>query len=253
MAGTKVYEARVCFGRETTTDDREGETLRECELPSQIGDTALATEVLAGLIGEFEQLPPTYSAIKKEGVRAYKAARTGKALELEPRPVELLDAQLLAVGEDYWDVQLTVSKGFYIRSFARDLGRVLDSAAHLTALRRTASGNTSLETQPCVDLCTLAPTPCVPHDVGTTAPGRPLQTLPFIDPVTALGFPAIEISAIEAQNVKNGRPLTLPPTTPPSKLISIVHKDHFLALYETVGKSKLANPRVVIPGTIPRQ
>ncbi|MDR2035954.1 MAG: tRNA pseudouridine(55) synthase TruB, partial [Coriobacteriales bacterium] len=119
MAGTKTYEARICFGRATSTDDAEGETVQECSLPSRLKDASYASEVLAAMPGAFEQMPPRYSAIKKEGITAYKAARAGKQLALEPRPVELHDATVMATGADYWDVRLTVSKGFYVRSFAR--------------------------------------------------------------------------------------------------------------------------------------
>jgi len=226
MAGDKVYEARISFGKETTTDDREGETLREAELPRELEDTAFITQLLQWMPGSMNQMPPAYSAIKKDGVVAYKAAREGKQLELEPRRVELFAAELLAVGADYWDMRLVVSKGFYVRSFARDLGRALDSAAFIGALRRIASGNTHIE----------------------QASALPLSSLPFIDPVAALGFPAVEVSAAEAHGVANGKPLTLSIAT--RGLISIVHEDRFLALYETVGKSSLAQPKAIFPSGI---
>jgi len=226
MAGNKAYEARICFGKETATDDREGETLRVAELPRELEDTAFITQLLQWMPGLMNQLPPAYSAIKKDGVVAYKAAREGKQLELEPRRVELFEAELLAVGADFWDMRLVVSKGFYVRSFARDLGRALDSAAHLSALRRTASGNTRIE----------------------QASALQMSSLPFIDPVAALGFPSVEVSAAEAHGVINGKPLTLPAAQ--RGLISIVHEGSFLAIYETVGKSSLAQPKVVITGGI---
>jgi len=230
MTGAKVYEARICFGRETTTDDREGETLRVSELPPELVDSAFATQVLSAMTGPLEQLPPAFSAIKKDGVTAYKAARAGMQLELEPRQVELFDAFLLATGKDFWEVRLSVSKGYYVRSFARDLGRKLNSAAFLGTLRRTASGSVTIE-----QAITL-----------------PLSNLSFIDPVAALGYPLVEVSTTEAQDVAHGRPLMLSVLQSPNNLISIVHEDHFLALYKTVGKSSLAQPKVVIPGGIPR-
>jgi len=232
MAGRKIYEARICFGFETTTDDRAGETISERELPPQLTDTAFAEQVLKGMLGKMEQVPPAFSAIKKEGVTAYKAARVGKQLTLEPRVVELHDALVLATGKDFWDVRLVVSKGFYVRSFARDLGRRLDSAAHLGALRRTASGQVTIEQA---------------NQLSSLSMSEPL---PFLDPVAALGFPMVEVSCLEAQNVKNGQTLTLPTTW--SGLISIVCEGRLLALYETVGKSGLAKPRVVIPNGIKR-
>ena len=111
--------------------------------------------VLSELVGPTMQLPPAYSAIKKNGVTAYKAAREGKTIELEPREVTIYDATFIAHGVQsvdlddgqggrftaslpYWDVDLHVSKGTYIRSIARDLGHQLGCGAHLGALRRTA-------------------------------------------------------------------------------------------------------------------
>jgi len=226
MAGVKTYEARICFGKETTTDDSEGQTLREGELFSEIEDAAFATHVLGGMLGEMQQLPPAYSAIKKDGIKAYKAARAGAPLALEPRLVALYEADVLATSKNYWDVKLVVSKGFYVRSFARDLGRQLDSAAHLGALRRTASGSVTIE----------------------QASALPLSEPTFIDPVPALGLPVYEVDAAEAAAISNGKTLMLATQQTQSNLISIVHDGRFLAIYETVGKSCLAKPKVVIPG-----
>ena len=229
MAGIKTYEARICFGRATTTDDAEGKTMQVAELPSQLSDAAYAAQVLEGMLGEFEQLPPAFSAIKKEGVTAYKAARAGEQLALEPRRVTLYDAAVCTAGPDFWEVILAVSKGFYVRSFARDLGQELGSAAHLGALRRTASGSVTIEQ------ATLFPL------------AEPLQ---FLDPIAALGLPVVEVDAGQAQHVANGRPLTLKKAPLSQTLISIAHDSRLLALYEPVGSSGLAQPKVVIPGGV---
>lgn len=281
MAAEKTYEARICFGSATTTDDAEGEVVQRAPLPSRLEDVEYATATLANLCGQIEQMPPAFSAIKKAGVTAYKAARLGTALELDPRKVELYDAALLATAPGYWDVRLTVSKGFYVRSFARDLGKQLHSAAHLGALRRTASG-------------------CITVDEATQLSlleeGKPL---PFIDAVAALGLPFVEITSNEAEQVHNGKPLTLQGVqhypysgtassgsicakaagsgnarigstgawsassnsagvfdsassgvSSQQELVSIVHDERLLALYEVVGTSALARPKVVIPGGV---
>lgn len=256
MAGVKTYEARICFGTSTNTDDAEGEVIETAALPSEINNAKYALHYLESLQGEFLQTPPAFSAIKKDGVTAYKAARAGEMLELEPRKVCLYEAQFLAGGSDYWDVALTVSKGFYVRSFARELGSQLNSAAHLGALRRTASGYCFIE-----QACSL-------EDLAEGG------ALPFIDPVAALGLPFAEINAVDAERVKNGRPLTLSTaqvqsfkkpeasgdsvvaplgSQTPSRaqaLISIVYKDSLLALYAPAGTSGLAHPKVVIPGGV---
>jgi tRNA pseudouridine55 synthase len=233
MAHTKTYEARVCFGTETSTDDAEGTVVCQAELPLELANAAFATQLLFEMTGAFEQLPPAVSAIKKDGVRAYQAARSGAPLELEPRHVVLYDGKVRAVGPAYWDVRLTVSKGFYVRSFARDLGRRLGTAAHLGALRRTACGQVSVEqAQPLDTLAASAP------------------ALPFIDPVWALGVPAVEVSATQARDVQNGKTLSLTAASERKRRVAVVHAGRFLALYETVSASGLAKPKVVIPGGV---
>lgn len=149
-AERKSYLARFVLGRETLTDDAEGEVRRTAPAPAAALDPVWAQTQMGLLLAMKEQLPPAYSAVQVNGVRAYDAARKGDELELAPRPVEVLSAQLCAVGAEeggdgvWWDVALTVSKGTYVRSLARDLGRALGSACHVGALRRTASGAVTL-------------------------------------------------------------------------------------------------------------
>jgi tRNA pseudouridine55 synthase len=266
MSGIKVYEAQICFGTATTTDDAEGEAIRSCEVPDRVADADFATRYLdgLGLPATVLQLPPAYSAVKQGGITSYKAARAGKALELEPREVELKEARLLECGRDYWRVELTTSKGFYVRSFARDTGDALGTAAHLGELRRLRSGSVRVE-----QACTL----------DSLEEGEPL---PFIDPVAALGLPELRIDAVRAERVKNGRTLTLsaaqlaslgqgregvqddtvvppalaqpealtPSSTEPHLLMSVVRDDRLLALYEGVASTGFAHPRIVIPGGV---
>lgn len=145
---TKSYIADIAFGAETNTDDAEGEVTTRMEPTADLCDEEFATRVLAGFVGEQMQVPPAFSAISVNGVRSYKRAREGESFELPPRPVEVKSAQLIAISGDsaapVWTVAFTVSKGTYIRSLARDIGRSCDNAAHISALRRTASGSISL-------------------------------------------------------------------------------------------------------------
>lgn len=145
---TKSYIADIAFGAETNTDDAEGEiTVQKNPVP-ELSDAGFAAHVLEGFLGEQMQVPPAFSAISVNGVRSYKRARDGESFELPARSVEVKSAQLIAIsGEDgalVWTVAFTVSKGTYIRSLARDIGRTCGNAAHISALRRTASGSISL-------------------------------------------------------------------------------------------------------------
>lgn len=132
----KVYDATIRFGSETDTDDVTGDVVREAALPS---DDAIAPAI-AQLTGEIDQIPPSYSAKQVEGRRAYAAARAGKPLDLPP--VRIVVHGWETLGRDGADlrVRITCGGGTYIRALARDLGRLVDSAAHLTELRRIRSG-----------------------------------------------------------------------------------------------------------------
>ncbi len=144
----KSYIAAIAFGAETNTDDAEGEVTRTAPCPSELADETFARKALEGFLGSQMQVPPAFSAISVNGVRAYKSAREGVDVELPARPVEVYEAALLSIDAEgdsvIWNVAFTVSKGTYIRSLARDIGRRVGSAAHISALRRTASGAVTL-------------------------------------------------------------------------------------------------------------
>lgn len=195
-AAEKTYTARIAFGTETNTDDAEGEVVRTCDVPASIVEPVAAAAVVAGLVGIHEQVPPAFSAIKRGGVTAYEAARKGEALEIEPRAVEIRRARLLQVdaADASWEVELDVSKGTYIRAIARDLGRSLGAAAHLSALRRTRSG--SLHVTGAVPLASLE-SATNPRDVAAR----------FVDPLTAMGLPAVEVGEAGALRVSAGSTL----------------------------------------------
>lgn len=132
----KEYEALIALGRETDTDDLQGETTRQAEPP---GDEAIGAAI-ARLTGDIEQLPPAYSAKRVEGRRAYEAARSGETLELVPAHVRVFAWRNVVRDGDRVSATISCGGGTYIRALARDLGRLTDSAAHLASLRRVRSG-----------------------------------------------------------------------------------------------------------------
>jgi tRNA pseudouridine55 synthase len=136
----KRYVARVAFGSSTDTLDAQGRVTRVKMLePGWLTKSALESALHAELERTL-QVPPRVSAIKVAGQAAYERARRGEELEMEPRDVELHEAVVRSWDEQSLEVELLVSKGYYVRSFARDLGDSLGVPAHLAALRRTASG-----------------------------------------------------------------------------------------------------------------
>lgn len=137
----KEYVATVRFGTETDTEDLHGAVTREAPLPSR----AAVEAAIPRLTGDIDQVPPAYSAKRVDGQRAYALARAGEAVELPPVRITVHAWEPLAWREEpggvrELDARVTCGGGTYVRSLARDLARLAGSAAHLTALRRTASG-----------------------------------------------------------------------------------------------------------------
>lgn len=143
MASTKRYRARVRLGVTTDTEDAEGETLETRPIDGITeGDIRAA---LIPFIGEIEQVPPMYSAIKQGGKKLYELARAGKTVEREARHVRIDALELSDWQPPDFTLDVTCSAGTYIRSLARDIGAALGVGAHLAALTRTGSGGFTLE------------------------------------------------------------------------------------------------------------
>lgn len=138
LEADKVYRTRVQLGAVTDTGDAEGEVVERCEVPSLT--VAGIERVLERFRGEIEQVPPMYSALKHQGRKLYELAREGKSVERAVRRVTVYDARLLAFEGDAFELEVRVSKGTYIRTLAEDIGRALGCGAHITALRRLATG-----------------------------------------------------------------------------------------------------------------
>ncbi|QOR40477.1 tRNA pseudouridine(55) synthase TruB [Billgrantia diversa] len=138
LEADKVYRTRVQLGAVTDTGDAEGEVVECCEVPPlSVEDIE---RVLERFRGEIDQTPPMYSALKHQGRKLYELAREGKSVERAVRRVTVYDARLLAFEGEVFELEVRVSKGTYIRTLAEDIGRALGCGAHITALRRLATG-----------------------------------------------------------------------------------------------------------------
>lgn len=135
----KEYAGTVRLGIETDTLDRTGETLATAAVP-EVSAGRLA-EVAARFVGRQHQVPPMYSALKRDGVPLYKLARRGLEVEREAREIEISRLELRPRDGERIDFALECSKGTYVRVLAADLGRALGTVAHLERLRRTAVGD----------------------------------------------------------------------------------------------------------------
>ncbi len=143
MHTTKQYRAQVHLGVETTTYDAEGEITAQHDV-SHLTRTD-AERALRQFVGQIEQLPPMYSAIKQGGRKLYELARAGEVVERQPRKVEIMALDIVDWSPPQVTVEVTCSAGTYIRSLAHDLGEALGVGAHLSGLVRTASGSFNLE------------------------------------------------------------------------------------------------------------
>ncbi len=143
MAEDKEYVGTMELGVTTDSQDADGEVVETRLVPEFT--TQEIEAAFAKFRGDFYQLPPMVSAIKKDGVPLYKLARQGKVVEREPRFVHVFGYQIEGVRLPDIDFRVTCSKGFYVRTYAFDIGNELGCGAHLKALRRTKSGRFTLD------------------------------------------------------------------------------------------------------------
>lgn len=143
MSEDKEYEGTMQLGVETSSQDRDGEVVAEKPVPEF--SIEQIEEAFGKFRGDFYQLPPMVSAIKKDGVPLYKLARKGQTVEREPRFVHVYKHKIHQVRLPEIDFSVTCSKGFYVRTYAHDIGQELGCGAHLKSLRRTKSGKFTLE------------------------------------------------------------------------------------------------------------
>ena len=141
MCEDKVYTATMKLGVETNSQDADGEVVAVKPTDGITEDAIHAA--FAHYHGEFDQVPPMYSAVKINGVPCYKLARKGKEVERKARHVAVLDYEITRIDLEAAEVDFRVhcTKGFYVRTYAHDIGQYLGCGAHLTALRRIRSGH----------------------------------------------------------------------------------------------------------------
>lgn len=139
----KKYLAEIKLGTETNTYDAEGEIVRVAEVPELTIDTI--DQILQQFIGQISQVPPAFSAIKKEGKPLYELARAGKEVIPEPRIVKVYSIAIENYTEGVLTINVHCGSGFYVRSLAHDLGALIGCGAHLSALSRTHVGEYALK------------------------------------------------------------------------------------------------------------
>lgn len=138
----KVYEATIKLGQNSTTGDPEGDIADYSDLVPSADEIAT---VVAKFIGEIDQIPPVYSAIKIDGQRAYKMARAGKTIEMPVRKVKIYNLEVLNYNYPELKIRANVSSGTYIRTLAKDIGVALTTGAYCRELRRISIADWKVE------------------------------------------------------------------------------------------------------------
>lgn len=169
----KGYDATVCLGVTTDSDDAEGRVLETRPVAVSL---AQVEAVLVSLTGEIQQIPPMHSALKRDGKPLYELARQGLEVERAPRCVSIHSIELVAFEGARLSIRVACSKGTYIRTLARDIGERLGCGAHLCALRRTVTGGLLLSGA--LSLEALAALSPEDRDARLLAPDMLLAPLP---------------------------------------------------------------------------
>ena len=189
MADDKCYQATLKMGSFTDTQDSEGQILEEKDW--QHVDRAALDEAILGFRGKIEQMPPMYSALKKDGKPLYQLARQGIEVERQPRSIQIDSFVIDDFAPPYVTFTVRCSKGTYVRTLCHDLGHKLNCGAHMTALRRLSCGHFDTS---------------VSHTLEElqelVAQGRPL---PFLTPVEVLaGWPSLTVSGAVLGRLQDG-------------------------------------------------
>ncbi|ALP53039.1 hypothetical protein Tel_07650 [Candidatus Tenderia electrophaga] len=230
----KGYRVTVKLGEKTTTADIEGEVI-ECRPVPALTRAAVQT-LLAGFVGDIEQVPPMYSALKKDGRPLYELARQGIEVERRPRRVTLYSIQLLELRADELDLEVMCSKGTYIRTLAEDIGAQLGCGGHVQALRRTLTGG--------FELCRSATLDELER-VRDAAPAAALDAylLPMDSALQA--WPAVRLTRDMAYYLRHGQAV-LVPRAPTAGLVRLYDSDQeFLGIGHILDDGRVAPKRLL--------
>ena len=211
MDGAKAYRFTVRWGEQRDTDDAEGEVVATSDArPAK--EQILA--VLGNFIGDIEQVPPVFSAIKIEGKRAYALARADQAPEMKPRTIHIEDLKLLSVVDaDHAEFEAISGKGAYMRSLARDLGTALGTVGHIAQLRRIAVG--PFDEKQAISLDKLE---SLRHSAPLSEHLLPVETV--LDDI-----PALALTETEARKLSQGQAVPVLPVASRSPLKNIGQGD----------------------------
>lgn len=220
LGARKAYLAECRLGITTDTADSEGEVVRQRPLPAL--DDGMIEVALARLRGRILQVPPMYSALKRDGERLYVKARRGETIEVPPREVDVFRLELLARTGDSLQLLVECGSGTYVRSLAVDLGEDLGCGAHLTALRRIW-----VEPFRQPHMVTL-------EQLQQAAEQGDESLLANLLPVTAglSDLPAVQLDEVQSVAISHGQQIPLPASFPVGRCTAFANDGALLALLE---------------------
>jgi tRNA pseudouridine55 synthase len=230
----KRYAGSFRLGVETDTLDAEGRVVRRHEGP--LPDEAEVREALAAFVGEIDQIPPMYSAVKKDGVPLHKLAREGVEIEREPKRVRVERFELLKYDPPMVQIEVDCSGGTYVRVLAADVGARLGCGAHLADLRRTRSGPFDLEQ--------ALPPERLEKDARAGEIARRL-----IPALGVLGLPALRLDREEEAQILRGNEIGAqgPPLPPGTRMAAHDDRGEVIAILELRPGRRLRPLRVLGP------
>ncbi|WP_308389203.1 tRNA pseudouridine(55) synthase TruB [Acidithiobacillus sp. AMEEHan] len=224
----KRYRATLRLGQETNTGDREGEVVASGRVDF---DQAQLDAALSRFRGRISQIPPMFSAIKRDGQPLYRLARKGVEVEREARSVEIYSLDLLSWVGDELILDIHCSKGTYVRSLAQDLGRLLGCGAHIRELRRISSGSFSLDAA---------------YDLDRLAAARESGQCPLQAMDLALqDLPAVILTENTAYYVRQGQGVVIAHAPAPGRIRLYGPQAQFLGLGEVMEDGKVAPRRLM--------
>ena len=235
LNANKRYLATFRLGVTTTTGDAEGEITKQRPVGNL--DRARIERAIGGFVGDIQQVPPMYSALKHHGQRLYQLAHQGIVVDRPPRPVTVFHYRLLALREDQIDVDIRCSKGTYVRTLAGDLGEVLGCGASVASLRRIEAGPFNAADQVTIDeLRDL-------HDQG----GNAIDKILLPVEAAVADWPEVRMAEGVAYFLRRGQPV-LVPHAPTSGNVRVYNETgRFLGVGEVLDDGRIA-PRRLIQG-----
>lgn len=228
LDSTKRYQTTIFLGHSTTTGDVEGEVLLEQSVPAL--NEANVQAVLAKFVGEIQQIPPMYSALKKEGRPLYELARKGIEIEREARPITIYAIELLSFTENSLTLDVTCSKGTYIRVLGEDIAKALGTYGHLTYLHRIQTGHFE-----------LIPSYTIEYLESLSEAEREALLLPVYAPIAH--FPQVQVPEGRAEYFCRGMESNIDHTA--ATRVLVFEGEKCLGLAEITDKQRLVPKRVL--------